>query len=348
MKVRLCFALAVALSACAVDDGVDHASDDPGDDDKTVVGDDDDDSSDTKTDDDDDTKTDDEKIDTAPTWTTIKAPTQCKLTAVWGATANDVWFNGERDTTDGPCLLRWNGSKITDVTDSFASDWSGEGGKIWGSAANDVWFLTEPGSSATTSHHWDGSKMTMYVVHGASAITGDGSGHLWASGLSGYNYRWSGKEWFWETGALAMNTRAMWSSGTSEFWAGGDVLNSDSGPVALAHNWGLVGNDAITTSVVGIWGSSAKDVWALQSVSDGIAHYDGKEWESVRFNTKKTQMKDISGTSASDVWAVGSGVWHWDGKAWTKNASTSMKAVYAIAPNDVWAISAADTIEHYH
>ncbi|HVH46660.1 MAG TPA: hypothetical protein VM925_30170 [Labilithrix sp.] len=59
----------------------------------------------------------------------------------------------------------------------------------------------------------------------------------------------------------------------------------------------------------------------------------------------------VWGSSANDVWAVGSGgsIVHYDGAAWAAtptNVTNTFHAVWGSGPNDVWAVAMTDTILH--
>lgn len=109
----------------------------------------------------------------------------------------------------------------------------------------------------------------------------------------------------------------------------------------------------------------AKDnVWAVGGRSDGlgsstlIEHWDGVAWsvvESPNPSPYFNALKDVSGSSRNDVWAVG---WqastqdspvqplilHWDGTSWSERAYSiaggrgTLRGVLALSPTDVWAV----------
>jgi hypothetical protein len=65
----------------------------------------------------------------------------------------------------------------------------------------------------------------------------------------------------------------------------------------------------------------------------------------------------VSGTSSTDVWAVGSYldqsgsiIEHWDGTAWTlvPHPISTLYGVAAISQNDVWAVGGAGMIQHWN
>lgn len=103
---------------------------------------------------------------------------------------------------------------------------------------------------------------------------------------------------------------------------------------------------------------SAGDVWAVGETNGGpnkggdgdsgtlAFHYDGKAWTRLTPPGTKAQslLYDVTATSGSDVWAVGSDaggllVDHYDGRRWTAlhPAGTGVaEAVAAVSPDDLW------------
>jgi hypothetical protein len=81
-----------------------------------------------------------------------------------------------------------------------------------------------------------------------------------------------------------------------------------------------------------------------------------KPWRSVPSSSLDGQLEDASGTSPSDVWAVGyeTGVptpviGHWDGAAWSNvpqpAENSDLYAVAAVSPVDAWAVGVTFTGE---
>jgi len=60
-------------------------------------------------------------------------------------------------------------------------------------------------------------------------------------------------------------------------------------------------------------------------------------WRQVPSSTTVV-LEQVHGSSATDVWAVGGAILHFDGKAWTLNDSRVAHAVWACSPTEVWAI----------
>jgi hypothetical protein len=124
-----------------------------------------------------------------------------------------------------------------------------------------------------------------------------------------------------------------------------------------------------------LWGISAvtaRDVWAVGSVDIGrtrwsnmtdeplIVHWDGSSWRRVPAPTEPGggQLSSIAGTSADNLWAVGTWyfnvqhpnepmIMHWNGKNWRVvhfAAGTKLgglNSVTALSASDAWAVGNA-------
>lgn len=160
---------------------------------------------------------------------------------------------------------------------------------VWGSAWDDVWVVgADPGGGGVLQHF-------------------DGSGWRAAGDLG------AGDAW-WVEGT----EKTVWIAG-----AGGRLFRVDRAS-------GVVIADQLDPSIVffGIWAASDTEAWAVGGVS-GVTengavmfHFDGTSWSPVELPAEaaaKATLFKVSGSSASDVWAVGeAGVaLHFDGSAWS-------------------------------
>jgi hypothetical protein len=122
----------------------------------------------------------------------------------------------------------------------------------------------------------------------------------------------------------------------------------------------------------GVDAISADDVWAVGSRPNpndpdetvGLAvHWDGAGWRELGtpgFGELAAGLLDVSASSSSDVWAVGSAgqpsfrdkqivVEHWDGAGWSKvqapnpSFNDALFGVVAISQSDAWAVGGYDT-----
>ena len=75
-----------------------------------------------------------------------------------------------------------------------------------------------------------------------------------------------------------------------------------------------------------IWGDPSGEVFAL---SAGVLHYDGSTWSKT---TLLSELSDIWGNSADDVFAVGSSgsIFHYDGKVWTAMTTPTSQGLHAV------------------
>ncbi len=123
-------------------------------------------------------------------------------------------------------------------------------------------------------------------------------------------------------------------------------------------DWSMVLDENVGQILLGVWGSSGDDVYAVgeyNPVRPGpggdILHYDGTSWSAIDF-TSENDLLDISGTSSSDIVAVGRNgfIVRFDGTTWNpENSGTTrwLRYVWAGGPGDYWAVGQEGTILHY-
>lgn len=77
------------------------------------------------------------------------------------------------------------------------------------------------------------------------------------------------------------------------------------------------------------------------------------EWIPASVPTRgSTSLEAIDGTGPDDVWAVGAGFYHYDGKSWSDATPPELrggyfKAICAVAKDDVWAVGVAGNYAHF-
>jgi hypothetical protein len=126
---------------------------------------------------------------------------------------------------------------------------------------------------------------------------------------------------------------AVAGAGRTDLWIGGeiDLLHFDGG------RWSVVPSplEAVQSS----WAASDNDVWFAGSALGSraaIAHWDGVAMTVPVALDDFSLFTDIWGSSASDVYAVGSQTRHWDGATWTAVPGVIGRVVSGSGPNDVW------------
>jgi hypothetical protein len=148
-----------------------------------------------------------------------------------------------------------------------------------------------------------------------------------------------------------------------------DVVPPISGTWETVASPNVAGSGPLTNQLLGVTVVSEDHAWAVGWAQDPngppflkhtlIQHFDGGTWSVVpspnRANHTFNVLQSVSGTSANDVWAVGSShdgtlpsrtlIQHWDGTQWSIVASPSpdtqlneLLAVAAISVNDAWAV----------
>ena len=149
---------------------------------------------------------------------------------------------------------------------------------------------------------------------------------------------------------------------------------------ASAGTWTLVPTQSVPGVGQGLYGVtaiSASDAWAVgdvynQALGDQqtlTQHWDGTRWRTVPSPSVRNaynHLTGVSGTSSSDIWAVGYTIddrtyaWqalilHWDGSRWSiargaalGTSYNALTRVVAVAPNDVWAVGYNGTSINFH
>ncbi|MCZ7609356.1 MAG: hypothetical protein M5U17_04260 [Ignavibacterium sp.] len=108
----------------------------------------------------------------------------------------------------------------------------------------------------------------------------------------------------------------------------------------------------------GVWGTDENNVYAVGGVTIndtvyGILHWNGNQWNPVK---KNGGFQAIIGFSATDIWAVGSGVWHFNGSVWEEYThrdpiiqdNRGFTSVWGTSSNDLYFGSSGGTIVHWN
>jgi hypothetical protein len=286
-----------------------------------------------------------------PVWGTVDTPNegdrQNALAGVKAFSPNDVWVVGEYNpgippTETGRRTLtqHWDGSSFS-IVPSPNADWPGVDKStlagVSGVSSKDVWavgyaedFATL--KSTTLIEHWDGTAWRLVpspnpggdnLPNGLTSVAAVSSRDVWAVGAAGYPQkslilRWNGSAWTVVPNACKVPLQGV-------------------------------------TAILGL----SVDLWAVGSST--TCRYGAVGWAIVQspqprpeFNEIAYPLQDVSGTSPSDVWAVGFRVIdfgeslsygpiieHWDGRRWSLNTNLPGQALYgvkAVAPNDAWAV----------
>jgi hypothetical protein len=241
------------------------------------------------------------------TWS-VEATGSTVVRAVWARSPTDVWAVGSGETILHYDGTKWSTMSTSSSSDSFNSVWTGSASDVWAGRGAD------PVTSVGATVHYDGSSVSESYV------------------------------------ALASSSIAVWGASPSDVWAVGFAGRTGSiHSGSITHYDGSSWSSAVPTvsrMLVGIWGSSGSFIVAVGGdYVDGtgvVLTYDGKDWSTSWTGAGLSGLVSVWGTSATNVWAVGDVVLHFDGKRWSTVPSpttATVRGVWTSSPGDVWAVA---------
>ncbi len=262
-------------------------------------------------------------------WQKMTAPANPGLLTLWGSSPSDVWAGG-----NGGTLLHWNGT-------SWAPESSGTTGTIshlFGTSATHRFAIANGSIRRYANGAW-GASLTSGFKR-LAALAGSGPGEVWAAGQAGQLHRFDGTSWTRRDTAVSNDwLQSVSAVSADEVWAVG--LNSAI-LKRTAAGWAPVATPYTHNDLFAVWAFSRNDVWV--GGTGILAHFDGTAW---RNDYTADTITGFHGRSATDLWAIGySGTaYHFDGSAWSQTATgtSSLYAIFAVSPTDVWAVGARPT-----
>jgi hypothetical protein len=179
---------------------------------------------------------------------------------------------------------------------------------IAGSSANDVWWsgVVDPALAQTALAHYDGKRTTALLGVGVPT---------WPIAVVSANEVWLGPHLRWVGGVLERSpgsppapTNAMRFFGSNDGWSAGMGMWHWNGAGWL-RELGLP-----IVQYTAIDGTGPDDVWVAGEGT--LYRWDGTRWGPTPGLPTGARIRDVRVRAADDVWAVGSGVFHYDGAAW--------------------------------
>ncbi len=258
-----------------------------------------------------------------------------RLWSVHGSAADDVWLSGE-----GSLLLHWDGQALSRV-DAGAGSFR----RVHAAARGDVWLAGSGTGGAGLLVHGDGGAFASLPAPPDGGWPGTfvslwsrAPDDVWA-GVGFSLVHWDGASAALFPASVGGPPYALWSPPQ-----GGPLLVGSYVGWVQALDGGSFqslteGKKLRITRA--LWGSSASDVWAGASKESGLTeagllHFDGAAWS---WNLPGPWIDDLHGTSATNVWAVGTDAYQWNGSTWTTHSvSFANNAVFSLAPNDTWSV----------
>jgi hypothetical protein len=262
-------------------------------------------------------------------WEATPSPTTLDLVDVWASGPDAAWAVGDRGT-----LLRWDGQRwapdtgpgLTPMTDLF-------GGPpvlvaVRGSAADDVWvvphapLLAEPGGDTSLIHvalHWQGTSWSREIRPATGTVRRlavTGPGELWV--MTDYDPPQRRLGGGWREVPLGLSGEfqfyGIWAGGGDDLWLVADILvpGTKEAKAATVMHWdGRVWEDfgdplVADSACWSAWGDG-RAVW-ISCDRGAVLRHDGDGWHAERVgDDRQPALLGIWGSSAADIWAVGSG-----------------------------------------
>jgi hypothetical protein len=236
--------------------------------------------------------------------------------------------------------------------------------------------------SRTLIEHWDGERWS--VVPGADvqarasglySVIAVGTHDVWAAGGSSGDRgwqplieHWDGRSWALVPSALrggVLTGLAQFplaqSPGVDLFAVGSydaqfrDVMQHWDG-----LKWTVAPGAPIKGHLADVGGSSGNNLWAVGEFGAGVsarplvAHWNGIKWSvsHIPFSHLKPRhdggLNGVFAVSPTNVWAVGFGIEHWNGKGWALvelEKREDFAAIGGSAARDIWAVG--QRVKHY-
>ena len=102
--------------------------------------------------------------------------------------------------------------------------------------------------------------------------------------------------------------------------------------------WTEIQGQAMNYDITALWGSSANDVWAVDT-NGGFSHWDGQGFSLIGW--ANAPLYALWGSSANDIWAGGDGILlHYDGSEWGYEESPTTGTILCIwgAGSELWVV----------
>lgn len=236
---------------------------------------------------------------------------------IWGTSPTDVFVVGQHGM-----VVHFDGVKATAFANVTANNLLG----VWGTSGSDVYAVGDQGKVA----HYDGVSWTgltrpttlpLYVVR----VIG---GQLMVGGALGACFRYNAGAW--EDLSIATANKI---TGLVDDGAGGIYATTTSGILHLENGKWRYAFGSSGVNMRGIWCDPDGGITVVGDIGV-IEQRDAKGWHPAYAGASGDLWQAVSGTSESDIYAVGRDgkLAHYDGTAWSLHPSgtgTHLSAVWA-------------------
>lgn len=277
------------------------------------------------------------------TWTSFDAglgTPNALLYSVWGSSANDVWAGGK----DG-VIVHFDGTTWSPLPNKPRTNLYGG----WASSETDAWAVGADGAILHSNGDTTWTAVASPTTSSLVGVNGTGANDVWAVGSDGAVVHWDGASWSNVDSGTTSKLSSVRARTASDVWAVGDegtILHFD-GTIWQATPSGT------TSKLTSVWAAGGQ-LWA--GGIGALLRWDGASWVADAKGAPQYTTA-VSGSSATDAWAVG-GTYltingktflnankctalHWDGALWSAAAagpSSACMSVWAEQPGGMWAI----------
>jgi hypothetical protein len=175
----------------------------------------------------------------------------------------------------------------------------------------------------------------------------DGAGGAWLANDKGQLVRYNSGVWSTVTHACGnCQTLAVWGTGPNAVWAAGGDRGSTGNAYIRRFNGVEWSNESVPGNAGGIWGlwGTNRAQWAVGAAGTILRASPAGKWDRVTApsGVGTATLRDVHGTSANNVWAVGDGglVLRFNGTSWsvaaTLPAAGDLYAVQVFSPTRVY------------
>jgi hypothetical protein len=300
------------------------------------------------------------------------------LNGVAAVSRNDVWAVGQHGVPEHTLIEHWDGRSWR-----MAISPPGVLSGIAAHSSHDVWAVGTTTTTARKSRplieHWDGRRWK--IMQGANAPASQLYGvaavsptDVWAVGgsfsarrvWSTFVEHWDGHRWT-QVPSPADQTPldGLVALSADDVWAVGWSVGENGDHEGIQHWDGSSWSVALTRrfrdggwypSLSGVAGTSRNDIWAVGNAAAGplAEHWNGSDWRPVPIpfahfasrarNKVDSALGGVVALSPTNVWAVGFGMEHWNGRSFTVSNVTQnadLHDVSAVSANDLWAVGEA-------
>jgi hypothetical protein len=309
-------------------------------------------------------------------------------------------------------IMHWSSQSGTYRWRVSSAQPAGFYGSVAATSVSNAWAVggTNWFTPQTLAEHWNGTTWTQVPTPTPSGsayfegVAATSTSNAWAVGLIGPGpadqaattpliEHWNGTTWTQQqvqepAGGGSFSSVAAISA--TDAWAVGHIGENNLGPwmTLIEHwngqKWTIVPSpnpSSVSDGLAGVAASSARNVWAAGSSSNGtvnatlMEHWNGSKWVVVPSPTPTgdVYLEGVAVGSPTDAWAVGytrpttcsplcgTAALHWNGKRWAVVPSvnppgsglSTLEGVAIISPSNAWAVGTADdwsatVIEHWN